>query len=645
MPRPVPSVLTLLALAGGAVLVPVAAEADTTGTLSVRDATVRFDAKGRTGSAQLTYTCTDPGAVTTRTELQTELFQPAHAKGRPGVAFPEKDVFLTCDGTARTVTLVYSRRYVADGARPVANGRAELSFYLGSGGPGDFGPVYRDVTVAGVGSTRTQAHAFDFDGDGHDELAVGAPGESVGTHDFAGSVSVLRGRDAGPTADGAQLWSQASAGIAGSAESYDRFGTTVASGDFDGDGHADLAVGTPGEAVGSKTEAGSVSVLYGSTSGLAAARNQQWSQDSKGVPGTSEAIDRFGSALAAGDFNGDGYGDLAVGVPDEATRNQASTGLVNVLYGSKTGLRSKGAQAWTQSSPGVRGSSEYIDSFGTSLVAADVDGDGRTDLAVGVPGENGNAGAVQLLRGSKKGITASGNQLWSQDSSGVAGTSRSGDRFGEQLAFGDFDADGHPDLAVGIPSELVSPCAECDSQGAVQVFRGTRSGLTVSGNRLWHVGQPGLPGDAAAANEFGRGLVSGDFDGDGAADLAVAAPGYEVAGQPAAGAVLLLDGSAGGLQADGVVLSQATPGVPGDPEPVGGFAMNLAARRFATSHDSLVIGLPGITTGGQRSAGGVLVVPGSDDGLAPSGTQLWTQDSPGIQESPEDLDQFGHVTG
>ncbi|SEQ79501.1 FG-GAP-like repeat-containing protein [Microlunatus flavus] len=644
MLRPLKTALALAALTGGVLVVPTAARADTTATVEVVGGVVRFDASGRLGTARIAYRCFDPQAVTPRRELQTSLEQPDHVDGH-AVGLPDTDLFVTCDDTARTTVVTYARTHLPDDERPAKNGKGELSFYLGSGGPGDFGPVHKKVTVTGVVGTGDRARPFDFDGDGRDDLAVGTPGESVGTEDFAGSVTVLRGVKAGTTAVDSQLWSQASSGIAGTAEFGDRFGAVVASSDFDGDGHADLAVGVPADTVSGKDEAGSVNVLYGTSSGLASAHDQQWSQASKGVPGSAEGGDRFGSALATGDFNGDGYGDLAVGVPEEAEKDLGSAGRIHVLYGSTSGLRSKGSQSWAQSSSGVRGSSERNDRFGASLAAADVDGDGRSDLAVGVPGENAGTGAVALLRGSKKGITASSDELWSQNSTGLDGTAATGDLFGAALSFGDFDADGHPDLAVGVPSKLVQPCDECDSQGAVQILRGSGQGLTTAGNRVWHVGQPGLPGDAAGANDFGQSLVSGDFDGDGAADLAVAAPGADVDDQPGAGAVYVLDGSDSGLQAHGSVLTQATAGVPGDPEPVGGFAMSLAARRFSSERDSLVVGLPGITVGGHKSAGGVLVVPGSEQGLVPSGTQLWTQASPRVDENPEDLDQFGHVAG
>ena len=87
--------------------------------------------------------------------------------------------------------------------------------------------------------------------------------------------------------------------------------------DFDGDGFADLAVGVPGEDVGTVADAGAVNVIYGGPTGLTAAGNQLWTQDSEGIKGTQEPGDEFGFSLAAADFDRDGFADLAVGVPGE----------------------------------------------------------------------------------------------------------------------------------------------------------------------------------------------------------------------------------------------------------------------------------------------------------------------------------------
>jgi hypothetical protein len=115
---------------------------------------------------------------------------------------------------------------------------------------------------------------------------------------------------------------------------------------------------------------------------------------------------------------------------------------VHVLYGSAAGLTAAGSQLWSQASPGVAGEPEGADFFGLALAAGDFNGDARAELAVGAPGENVNTGVVHVLLGSAAGVTATGSQLWSQDSPGVAGTAEQGDFFGDVLAAGTLTSEG-----------------------------------------------------------------------------------------------------------------------------------------------------------------------------------------------------------
>ena len=97
--------------------------------------------------------------------------------------------------------------------------------------------------------------------------------------------------------------------------------------DFDGDGYADLAIGVQGERLRGKTSVGVVQVLYGSASGPTA-RDQLWHQGRRGVKGALEKHDLFGHALDSGDFDADGYADLAIGIPGEGFGRKRVVGAV-----------------------------------------------------------------------------------------------------------------------------------------------------------------------------------------------------------------------------------------------------------------------------------------------------------------------------
>jgi hypothetical protein len=221
----------------------------------------------------------------------------------------------------------------------------------------------------------------------------------------------------------------------------------------------DLAIGVHGE----NRETGAVNIIYGSKKGLSAPQNEIWSQASPGIDGDAEQDDAFGWTLAAGHFRPGGYADLAVGVLNDGVGRAWGAGAVNIINGSTDGLTARGSRRWSQNSPAVLGRSESGDLFGYSLAAGRFTGGPTDDLAIGVPCENSNRGAVAVIHGSTRGLSSEGNQLWSQASPGIAGEPKPDETFGWSLAAGSFGQDQtgeiFADLAIRTPGEPVLAAA------------------------------------------------------------------------------------------------------------------------------------------------------------------------------------------
>jgi hypothetical protein len=441
-------------------------------------------------------------------------------------------------------------------------------------------PQRRSATGHSPAATAAAAVSVeaDFDNDGFADLAVGVPREGVGGAALAGAVNVLPGSPTGPTGAGSQQFFQGGAGVPDAAEAFDFFANALAAGDFNNDGFGDLVVGVPGEDVGTIADAGAVTVLAGSAGGLSATGSRFFSQDSGGVLGAAETGDGFGSALGVGDFDNDGFADLAVGAPFEDVGTVFDAGAVNVLYGSAADLSVTGDQVFFQGGGGIAGVAEPSDFFGAALAGGDFNNDGPVDLAVGAPFEDVgsalDAGAVNVLYGSAAKLSATGNQQFFQGGGGVVGVAEDGDSFGVALGVGDFSSNGTDDLAVGAVGEDVGAIQDA---GAVNVLYGSPARLTTTGNQQFFQGSGGLVGTAEEGDFAGAALATGDYDNDSFADLAIGAPFEDIGGILDAGAVDTLNGSAGTLTSTGgQQFFQGNGGVPGTPEDGDSFGSSLA---------------------------------------------------------------------
>ncbi|MFE4581011.1 FG-GAP and VCBS repeat-containing protein [Streptomyces chartreusis] len=357
----------------------------------------------------------------------------------------------------------------------------------------------------------------DFNGDGYDDIAVGASGEDVGSDVDGGGLAILWGSASGITGKGVTVADPAPT-------AHDRWGKNLAAGDFDGDGKADLAVGsnnatlyvfkggfnssgTPGGRYTIKppimgTDAnGPLNLTAGDANGDGRTdlvvdgyeyqTDYGWNENSY-IPGSSSGLAmanirtlKPGVITAIGDINHDGFGDIVSGAAWNATTedgttipNAAKGGKVWVTYGTVSGPGS--ATGITQDTGNVPGTSETNDNFGWDLDLGDINGDGFLDLAIGVAGENigsaANTGAVTILYGNASGLnTASGAQSFAQSTAGVPGSDEDDDLFGIDLRLDDVTGDGKADLIAG--------SAENDGNGAVTYLPSSGSKITATGSR------------------------------------------------------------------------------------------------------------------------------------------------------------------
>ncbi|WP_264159834.1 FG-GAP and VCBS repeat-containing protein [Actinomadura montaniterrae] len=195
-------------------------------------------------------------------------------------------------------------------------------------------------------SSDAPAHALaagDVDGDGRPDLVAG-----VDT-DRGGQVRVYPGTASGVGA--ATVLDQDTSGVPGTEERGDSFGASVATGDVNGDGRADIAVGAPGEAIGTVAGAGAVTVLYGGPGGVTGSGAQQISEDSGDVTGHAEQNDLFGSQVSLADLNGDGKADLTAGASGE----NDGGGALYMLNGGASGVSTAAGTTFYSSTLGVQG--------------------------------------------------------------------------------------------------------------------------------------------------------------------------------------------------------------------------------------------------------------------------------------------------
>ena len=352
----------------------------------------------------------------------------------------------------------------------------------------------------------------DVTGDGIPDLLFGSAETDHSSTD-GGAVFLYEGTPEGLATSPVASWGGWLPGEA--------FGTSMAVADFDDDGRLDLAVGAPLASPYGILRAGSVYIFYGEEGGGFAA------ESGRELHG-EQVSDHFGTSLATGDFDGDGFWDLAVGAPDAednlALQVMPGQGGVFVYLGSLTGLPMLPDSAvWGKT---VDESGFYVPAIdarvGVRLAAADTDLDGFWDLAVSAPTRSAdtgglNDGAVHIYRGKGADVIDDGGLHWDPVKSFVSASgSFPGSELGASIAFAELGGTEHPELVVGAPGR--------DDKGAVFVLEG-RDYLFDS-SREEDIGDAPtwLTTGEVTGDRLGQAIALADLSGDGRPDLLAGAP-------------------------------------------------------------------------------------------------------------------------
>ncbi|MES2643920.1 MAG: MopE-related protein [Myxococcota bacterium] len=449
---------------------------------------------------------------------------------------------LTLTGAAASSNFGYSVASAgdvnADGYDDVVIGAYGSGYaYVYSGSASGLSTTANVTLTSPTASTNfgiSAARAGDVNGDGYDDVIVGASGYSTST----GRAYVYHGSGSG-------LSSTVATTLTGAASS-NYFGISVASaGDVDADGYDDVIVG----AYGYSSYTGRAYVFHGTSAGV-------YSSAITTLTGASGS-NFFGCSVAGlGDANADGFDDVAVGAYGYSTY----TGQVTVYNGSGSGIITVAARTLT-------GGSTY-DTFGHSIAAAgDVTGDGYADLLVGIPVyASPGVGRMTYYRGTSSSIASSGTSI-SAPSPYVSSPIVTG--------IGDVNADGYGDIAVG--SSVYSSYT-----GITYIYLGSASGPSALADTTLTGG--------STSYYFGKDVApAGDTNGDGYDDVVVGAYAYS----SSTGRVYLHRGSASGLSSTATSTLTGPSG-----SDYFGYALAPAGDTNGDGYDDVFIGAYGAGTGG-----------------------------------------------
>lgn len=437
----------------------------------------------------------------------------------------------------------------------------------------------------------------DFDGDGIDDLVVSELGNSERFRVLLGKAYPIGGPYPLSRFSGKTVTTPA-------------YGSVLATGDFNGDGVDEVAIGDRDSA----SNVGGGGTVYIYRRSMA----DNWSlqtiirQGLGSYNGIDTAGDEFGFALASGDFDDDGFDDLAIGVPGKDIAGSpavSAAGAVQVVYGSASGLSGARDRVFTTSNDGLGFTADNADQYGYALAAGDIDADGDDDLAIGVvkrgcPNTGERAGGVVILKGSTSlGLSTLEAQAFQPGANGMLGSCPLAGYFGAALSIGKVNGQTFNGLAIGAP---LTDVGGVEKTGAVHLMFGSSGGLNTGANQFITVSS--LPGGVSIPLlQFGNQVKLGRLRTN-TQSLAISASNDTVNGLLQAGSLWVLHSGNGSAIISTQIAERWTASARlriGPPAATDKFGGSIAIGDFnGDGLNDLVIGAYQHDVGGDANVGG-----------------------------------------